>query len=202
VRYCTPDFNTGTIDGSMGRGQYDITNRNIPCAQAGLPLKLRAYEQGRLKGLRTYCTRDNGMMIARQGHAMPEVCHAYPAFASGWHSGAELLCNQPMNAFALGKNNQPYPDACAPDQYMAFKSEYDRGAGVSARIQYIENHMHEMKEEIRDLEHKNHLQRHGDYYDLGQDKSPDAQHALDHVMDLSRESRRLEHELFDLRLQR
>ena len=197
-RYCAPDFNTGMADGAQGVPSFAVTDRNPMCQQAGLTLKTSNYEAGRQKGLKSFCTYENGNQIGRQGQAKPPVC-TDARFASGWQAGADFFCGQTQNAFVLGKDNQPYPDACAPNMYLAFKAEYDRGANVGTHLRELDGRLHQIDDEIDHFVRAGHLHRHDDMYELGEDRSPEARHALDQAYDRSHERQHVERELFELR---
>jgi hypothetical protein len=200
--YCTPDFNLGVRDGQLGKSAYEISDRNPSCLQAGLNLNARNYEQGRRRGLLTYCTYGNGLSLGRQGKAMPEVCPQNSQFYAGYNNGTQQLCNQSDNAYALGKSGQAYPEACDPKIFYAFKSEYDRGASIAEHIHLIEQQKSDLQERITDLAWSYHLRQIGDHYDLGSDKSASAQQGLSQVNNLLQNKRQLENELFNLRAMR
>jgi len=204
-RYCTPDYNLGYTDGLAGKPENDIFSRMPICAQAGVKLNLGAYNSGRQKGLQSFCTYENGMLFARQGKMLPDVCPPTlrAKFNAGWSTGKEQFCNQPENAFALGKSNQPYPEMCVPALYVAFKSEYDRGQAIGQRQGSVQSRINELNDRISSKVFRYSLEStHAGYYKLGRNKSPEAAQALDHVNAMVREKQHLESELFKLQVMR
>jgi hypothetical protein len=149
-QFCTPDENVGMADGMAGKPANDITSRATICAVGGMQLNLSAYNAGRQKGLKTFCTYQNGVNVARQGQSLPDVCAANSSnqFNAGWNSGKNQFCDQPQTGFALGKDTKPYPEMCNPAIYIAFKSEYDRGFVIGDRINALKSQISDLDDKI------------------------------------------------------
>lgn len=202
-KYCTPDYNVGYTDGLAGKPENVIYDRMPICQQAGTALNLTAYKSGRLQGLQSFCTYENGENLARRGLMLPDVCPSQlrAKFNAGWTNGKNQFCNQPGNAFALGKTLKPYPELCPPDLYAAFRSEYDRGAAIGQRMGDIQNRLNDLNDRISSkVDRFGLVQYEPDHYRLGRDKSHEAQEALDKVEGMIRERHGLEKDLFNLQV--
>lgn len=202
--YCSPPYNLGYQDGQAGKSREEILNRLPLCQQAGVLLSLVSYEKGRLAGLRLYCTYDNGVMLAKLGRPMPTVCPSslQQAMNKGWMLGKEQFCNQPQNAFALGKEGKPYPELCTEPLYVAFKSEYDRGLMISERMNHLQTEINDLNSKMNYPVLRYQFEQTSTEYQLGHDKSPEAIEALQNVNTWNREKKMLENELFNFKVMR
>lgn len=80
----------GYEDGSQGRAAAFLQQRRSDCLdKANIAPDGRAYEQGRLDGLKLYCTPENGFRIGASGGNEPHVCDGpdagafFAAFSDG-----------------------------------------------------------------------------------------------------------------------
>jgi hypothetical protein len=130
-------------------------------------------------------------------------------YQAGWQQGQARrqtremqLCNQPYNAFAMGKSNQSYPNVCSPYTYPAFKSEYDRGLAVGQRINSLQERIQELNGRMSNyVRSADLIQMDSGLYRLGShDKSPQAKGIVEIVNDLVRQKQPLEAELFNLQM--
>jgi hypothetical protein len=203
--YCTPSEQTGLLDGQSGIPASAISARLPVCDQAGVSLDLAKYDKGYKEGLTHFCTYENGSAIAMTGQRLPDVCpnELVANFNKGWQAGQQVYCQQTMNAFALGKERQPYPEACPQNLYIGFKSEYDRGFAISNQVEAGESRLHDIDRFISSRRHKYDLERTGHgFYRLGRNKSPEASRAVREVNDLVRERANVERDVFNLRVMR
>jgi len=203
--YCTPSQQTGLLDGQSGISVNAINARLPVCNRAGVSLNVSNYWIGHREGLKHFCTYENGSNIAMTGQRLPDVCpkELNTNFSKGWQAGQQVYCQQTMNAFALGKERQPYPAACPQNLYIGFKSEYDRGYTISNQIGASESRLDEIDRFISSRRYKYDLKQSSQgYYHLGPNKSPEASRAVDEVNNLVRERANVEREVFNLRVMR
>lgn len=202
-QFCTPTYAQGVIDGQAGKGAGEMDGRLGFCQQVHLNLNLGAYEQGRQKGLTSFCTYENGNLYGREGNALPEVCPKYlqARFNAGWVNGQGQFCSQAENGFALGKANKPYPLTCNPNIYYAFKTEYDRGLTITHRLGDVQNRLNDLNARINEKVNRYSFFQNGNqYYRLGPDRSDRARHELDEVNAMVRQKQPLDNELFNLQV--
>jgi|GEM_PF-1081657 len=194
--YCSPSFEMGLSSGKAGQAYADILQRSGRCEQANLQLDTRAYKRGHLQGIQGFCTHQNGLNIGLQGKELPEVCPAEVKgrFMQGWQAGIKQFCSNSGNAFALGKQGQPYPQACTPAFYVAFKSEYDRGAMIRNRSGELGQQINELNDRIQRRVGDFGLRQTYDYrgYELGDNRSEDARRALHEVRGMLQQKGQLE----------
>lgn len=202
--YCTPSEQTGLLDGQSGAPINAINARLPVCNRANINLDVSNYQKGRAKGLTYFCTYENGSNIAMTGQRLPNVCpkELSANFSKGWQAGQQLYCQQTMNAFALGKGRQPYPEACPQNLYIGFKSEYDRGFAISNQIEAGESRLREIDHFIYSRSRKYDLEHSHGYYRLGRNKSPEASRAEHEVNNMVRERANVERDIFNLRVMR
>lgn len=203
--YCAPSEHTGLLDGQAGTPANAINTRLPICNRAAVSLNVTNYLKGHAQGLKHFCTYQNGNNIAMTGRRLPEVCpkELNANFSKGWQTGQQIYCAQTVNAFALGKARQPYPEACPQNLYYGFKSEYDRGSAISNQIEASEARMRDLHYFITSRTHKYDLeQSYQGHYRLGRNKSPDANRAVHEVNNAVRDRTNLERELFNLRVMR
>lgn len=203
--FCRPSEETGFIDGQNGKSINAINYRIPVCKRAGITLNLTDYKKGRARGLRQYCTFENGANIARAGQQLPTICP--PAlkkkFKDGWLSGKKEYCDQPANAFALGKAGSAYPAICPANLYVAFKSEYDRGMLIGQQINRAKARISEIDNYINSKKFRFGLEQSASgYYHLTKDQSPEAQSTLSEINNLVRERNDIQRDLFNLQTKR
>lgn len=200
--YCKPSYQLGLTDGQTGNPYANILQRSGHCEQANLRLNTSDYKRGYDKGIGSYCTYETGMNLGLQGKQPPEVCPAglKGRYLKGWQAGARQFCANAANAFALGKQGQPYPEACTPAYYLAFKSEYDRGAMIRSRSGDLQQQIKELNDRVEQKVSDYSLRPTYDYrgYDLGDNKSPEAQQALNEVSALLHQRETLQAQLTQL----
>ncbi|MDF2867264.1 MAG: hypothetical protein K0S11_734 [Gammaproteobacteria bacterium] len=195
-KYCVPSYDLGLADGRTGNPYENVLQRSDRCQQANLRLDTREYKRGHLTGLQSFCTHENGMNIGLQGKQPPGVCPAglKARFISGWNAGAKQFCANSANAFALGKQGQPYPQACTPAFYVAFKSEYDRGAMIRNRSGELQQQINYLNDGIKDRVSRYGLRETYDYrgYELGDDQSEEARRALHEIRGILQQQQNLQ----------
>jgi hypothetical protein len=203
--YCTPNEQTGLLDGQSGLPVIAINARLPICTRAGVILDVSKYQIGYKEGLTHFCTFENGSNIAMTGQRLPNVCtkELNANFSKGWQAGQQVYCQQTINAFALGKERQAYPEACPANLYIGFKSEYDRGYAISMQMESTASRLREIDRFISSRRHKYDLEHSSQgYYRLGRDKSPEANRAVQEVNNLVRERANVEREVFNLSVMR
>jgi hypothetical protein len=79
----------GYEDGAHGFQASRIGNHREACAKHGITPDFELYEQGRLQGLREYCTLQTGYSLGVAGKAYPNVCpsNIEPGFLEGYRQG-------------------------------------------------------------------------------------------------------------------
>lgn len=91
----TADWETiGLEDGAQGFAAERIGDHRRACAKHGITPDLAAYEAGRARGLRSYCTPHNGYQRGRSGTSGLEgLCPAdlAPAFLAAHASGRRVF---------------------------------------------------------------------------------------------------------------
>jgi hypothetical protein len=204
LEYCTPGQDVGYADAVAGKPENSINDRIPICTMAGTKLNLSQYQIGRKKGLPAFCTYEKGFDLGRQGRVMPtNVCPPSSRdFTMGWTNGREELCRSGRNAFALGKEGKPYPEACSPETFMVFKSEYDRGATLRSRGDGLQSQINQINDEIGQKAWKYNLQEDHGYYRLGSNNSAKAQAELQEANELVKRKKQLEQELFKMQMMR
>lgn len=71
----TADWRTiGYEDGAKGMPASRIGKHRKACARHGVAPDFNAYEQGRMEGLREYCTPERGYSLGVAGKKFPSVC--------------------------------------------------------------------------------------------------------------------------------
>lgn len=79
----------GRTDGRQGYPSSRLYEHNKACAEYGIAIDERPYQQGRERGLLDYCTADNGFREGRKGARYHNVCPARlePAFLDRYRDG-------------------------------------------------------------------------------------------------------------------
>lgn len=82
----------GVGDAEKGYPKMRLDEHRQACAKAGVAPDLFNYEAGHKKGLKTYCTTDNGYAVGVNGGNYQGVCQGFAAedFLRGYHDGREL----------------------------------------------------------------------------------------------------------------
>lgn len=201
--YCQPNYQVGYVDGQAGKS-IDAINYRLPvCNRAGINLNLSQYKSGRASGLKQFCTYQNGNNIAREGKALPNVCPPAleKSFKKGWLAGQHDYCDQPANAFALGKAGSAYPATCPANLFVGFKSEYDRGAAIGNQIRAGEARISEINSYVQSKRFQfDFIESADGFYRLGRDQSPEANSVLAEINNMIRERKRIERDVFDLKV--
>ena len=80
---------TGYRHGVSGYPLAALEQITKACAGSGVKVDRLAYSTGRLKGLATFCTMDNGYRRAKAGHPAENPCppSLAPAYAKGYAAG-------------------------------------------------------------------------------------------------------------------
>lgn len=198
-QYCNPTYELGMADGAAGKPLTVILARQGLCMSNQIHFDYSHYQQGRAKGLISFCTYQNGQQIGAGGSVAPDVCppNLRAQFMSGWQSGQGQYCMNSPNGFVLGKNGQAFPSICTGPQYIAFQAEYQRGQFVAQRIASLQAKIDNLKDSIRNLASQFSLNKtYGDYYTLGANTTPQAQAALNQVNAMVGEKERLKSLLY------
>lgn len=79
----------GQNDGRLGVATADRVSDFEDCADLGQPADISAYQVGRMAGLETYCTAENGYQVGYDGRRYGDVCPAElePDFLQGYQRG-------------------------------------------------------------------------------------------------------------------
>lgn len=82
----------GFQDGIIGKYANWINSYRSACAEYHIVPNAAAYETGHNRGIKQYCTEDNGFKLGRQGFWYDGVCptELEPAFLKGYYYGREL----------------------------------------------------------------------------------------------------------------
>lgn len=163
-------FNQGVQEGSNGDSMRSLDRMATECPRYGYHINKTQYQAG-----------------FKQGQAQRQIRE-------------EQLCNNPNNAFALGKENKDYPDICSPDTYPAFKAEYDRGAVIAQEIDATQQSVNDFNDKLANDVRVGHLvQMDSGFYRMSSDdKSPMAQGSVESANELVRQRQPLQDKLFDL----
>lgn len=203
-KYCTPTSDLGLSDGRAGNPYSNILQRTSRCQSANLSLNTNYYKNGYNTGLQSFCTYENGQNFALQGKDAPDVCTGAlrSQFMRGWQAGAKQFCANTANAFALGKQGQPYPSACTPALHIAFKSEYDRGATIRSQTEQLQGQINSINSQIKDRVWKFGLVETGDYriYELGENRTPEARAVLHQARAMVSQRQGLQNQLTQLQV--
>ncbi|MEM0989800.1 MAG: DUF2799 domain-containing protein [Pseudomonadota bacterium] len=84
----------GENDGRLGVATDDRAGEFADCADLGHPVNMTAYQTGRLAGLATFCTAENGYQVGFEGRRYSGVCPA--------ESEADFL-----QGYAQGRKERP-----------------------------------------------------------------------------------------------
>jgi hypothetical protein len=203
-KYCTPSYDLGLTDGRAGNPYSNILQRASRCQSANLSLNTNNYKRGHNTGLQSFCTYENGQNFALQGKDAPDVCTQglRVNFTRGWQAGAKQFCANIANAFALGKQGQPYPSACTPALHIAFKSEYDRGAAIRSQTEQLQGQINDLDNQIRDRVWRFGLVDTHDYrvYELGENRTPEARAVLHQARTMMSQRQSLQNQLTQLQV--
>lgn len=83
-------YSVGVEDGAKGYPISRIGNYRKDCAEVGVAPDAEQYQQGRLAGLKSFCTYDRGYSEGKRGSRNQGVCPPGPLadeFAQGYQSG-------------------------------------------------------------------------------------------------------------------
>lgn len=82
----------GLMDGSKGQPTAAVDEYQKTCDRYDVAVDRTAYEQGRLKGAESYCTKDNGYAEGRRGKQYQYACPQTheQAFLLGYQPGRDL----------------------------------------------------------------------------------------------------------------
>lgn len=67
-------YDIGRTDGAAGRSASYAQNRAAACAEAGVAIDARRYEQGRSAGLQQYCRPENAFALGASGGTYSGAC--------------------------------------------------------------------------------------------------------------------------------
>ncbi|MCY4143586.1 MAG: DUF2799 domain-containing protein [Gammaproteobacteria bacterium] len=90
--YYTDWYAKGVIDGTNGEAMSRFTRYVSDCSKYAITPDRQDYTDGRLKGLESYCTRENGYYSGRYGREYKHVCPGTleADFLSGYRPGSRL----------------------------------------------------------------------------------------------------------------
>ncbi|MDH3666558.1 MAG: DUF2799 domain-containing protein [Paracoccaceae bacterium] len=79
----------GENDGLLGVAPGARSGKFTDCAELGYPADQAAYDQGRARGLESYCTLENGYQVGIEGRRYRKACppELEPAFLQGYEQG-------------------------------------------------------------------------------------------------------------------
>ena len=152
----------GYEDGSRGRLLNTIGNHRKACAKVGVTPDMAAYEAGHQKGVRTYCTSDQGFKLGVGGGLYNGICGASRErdFLRGYAAGKERH-DLRKNVAALEKKIADYygdlddmaADAEAHEQALLAETTpaAERKEHLRA-IKSLQRQRAEMREDLRHLE--------------------------------------------------
>lgn len=122
----------GYVDGSYGRARTQLAKHRDACAKYGTYPDAVAYDAGRRRGLRSYCTPQSGLAEGRAGHAYQGVCSGPDerAFLAEYRYGkaihdAEQALEETERAIARAEK-QLASDKTSADERNALREELKR----------------------------------------------------------------------------
>lgn len=82
----------GVEDGSRGQDMARLGAHRKACAEFGIAPDVALYEQGRMRGLESFCTRERGYYEGERGRSYGGVCpaHLEGMFMQGYLAGQEI----------------------------------------------------------------------------------------------------------------
>ncbi len=85
-------YGIGVEDGARGQPMSRIGSHRKACAEVGVAPDVTAYNEGRLVGLQSFCTRERGYSEGERGARYSGVCpqHLEPAFMQGYLAGQDV----------------------------------------------------------------------------------------------------------------
>ncbi len=103
----------GNNDGVLGVAAAERDKKFADCAELGYPADISAYEAGRQKGLREYCTAENGYQAGRSARTYRKVCppELELDFLQGYAQGVAerpAVAVYPTFGFGLGFGHGSY----------------------------------------------------------------------------------------------
>ncbi len=86
----------GYRDGLQGKAEAFIAEHQSACSEYKITVDLALYQQGRERGLNTYCKADNGYRLGRSGAEYGYVCpkQGEQAFLQAYHAGREIYLQE------------------------------------------------------------------------------------------------------------
>ncbi|MDX1900752.1 MAG: DUF2799 domain-containing protein [Gammaproteobacteria bacterium] len=203
--YCAPSANSGYSDAVAGTPINSIMQRAQLCAQAGLKLNVNYYRAGWRKGIPLYCTFENGMHYSQEGQPLPAVCppNLQKRFEDGWRRGQDQFCNQPPNAYAMGRDGKDFPEICNSNLFAAFRGEYERGLNTKHTIDDLNSKISNLKSQIdSDVFHYSFKETSFGYYEMDDTsiQNDEGKAALVHVNQMVQEKKYTEAQVTNLQL--
>jgi len=126
----------GYEDGAHGFPASRIGNHREACAKHGIAPDFERYEQGRLQGLREYCTPQKGYSLGIAGKPYSNVCpnNLEPTFLEGYSQGKIIYGAQSEVKRRKSDLKKLYVDLDAVKQKLSdFETELVRDESIGPR---------------------------------------------------------------------
>jgi hypothetical protein len=130
----------GFQDALNGFESKNLEQEKKDCNKFNIKLDHKSYSAGWDKGMKQYCTEQNGYDLGVQGLSYSTICHAeyYAAIDAGYTRGIRKFCKNPDNAYNLGRSGLPYPNFCPPELEAEFRNGYAEGARILHAIKSLQ----------------------------------------------------------------
>lgn len=130
----------GYEDGARGYATSRIASHRKACAKYGIAPDFDRYEQGRLEGLREYCTPRTGYRLGTGGKRYPDICPGdlEPAFSDAYQRGKQVYAVQTTVSEKERQLKESYRALDAVEKDLAaYEDELVHGAGSPRRRKFL-----------------------------------------------------------------
>lgn len=137
-------YQMGLADGQKGKKNYSAIYSE-ECAEYGVTVDLKSYQEGRREGLTSYCTYENGTLVGQSNASYENVCPADLArdFLSGYTPYHNLAQAQSRLSSAESSVNnykaRLEEDTLSSDDRKTFKAELKSAKSRMERAEFDVN---------------------------------------------------------------
>ena len=143
----------GYEDGASGRSASHLGVRRQACADHGITPKLAAYRQGRMEGLREYCTSATGYSLGRRGQHLSASCPSelQADFRDAYKQGLREYCT-PATGYSLGRRGHQLGTSCPTELQADFRDAYKAGREVHQAATLVRSTDSKLQRKKRELD--------------------------------------------------
>jgi len=154
----------GYEDGSVGKLTEQIGEHRSACAEYAVVPQMEDYLAGHQRGIRSYCTLENGFRQGRSGRALNSVCQGElrSAFVAGHRQGYEIYrqaevvkkWQKKLSTLKADQQSLRQERQTSETELLAEHTPTERRTKLYQRIRWIESELLRLSDRKLHLKHR------------------------------------------------